>query len=78
MRLRKWSTVALCLILPACSSTAPLMPPTKPQQDLSTPCPPIPKSEAQDLGEIVQEYIALVNQYGECAARHRKLVEAVK
>jgi hypothetical protein len=26
----------------------------------------------------VQEYVDLINKYGECAARHRKLSEAVK
>lgn len=78
MKLKKSSIVVLCLILPGCSSIAPLLPPTKPQQDLLTPCPTIPKTTAQDLGEIVQEYVDLINKYGECAARHRKLSEAVK
>ena len=45
--------------------------------DLLQPCPPISNPRPADLGELLQFTTDLAGQYGECAARQRKLAEAV-
>ena len=77
MKLCALSIAALCLALAGCSSTAPLTQRTLPQ-DLLQPCPPIDKRPLADLGELLTFTTDLVAQYGECAARHRKLTEAAQ
>ena len=77
MKLFVLSTAALCLSLAGCSSIAPLTRPTVPQ-DLLQPCPPIDKRPVADLGELLAFTTELVGQYGECAARQRKLAEAAR
>ena len=76
----KWSVgsiAALCLSLAGCSSIAPSTRPTVPA-DLLQPCPPISNPRPADLGELLQFTTDLAGQYGECAARQRKLAEAVR
>ena len=76
MKSSVWSIAALCLSLAGCSSIAPSTRPTVPA-DLLQPCPPIDKRPVADLGELLQFTTDIVGAYGECAARQRKLAEAV-
>ena len=71
---------ALCLLvavltLTGCSaSTKPAAWPILPA-NLGQACPPIPEVTSDSWDDFARSYMALVLQYGECAARHGAIVD---
>lgn len=69
-----------CLMLTACTHSAPLLAPsTKPSldQSLAQPCRPITLPAAADFDVWLDWVVSdVLRAYGECASRHKAVVEA--
>ena len=44
--------------------------------NLAQLCPPVPEVTSDSWDDLARSYMALAVQYGECAARHRAVVQA--
>ena len=72
-------TLAILLVLAGCASSSPrLTPATKPPLDsrLAEPCAAVKKPLADDYDAWLVWALDLVNQYGDCSARHAETVSA--
>lgn len=72
--------IATCLSLVASCAIVPSTPPTPAPipADLRQLCPPIAKSTGpMSEGDLYQADHELIQQYGECALRHKKLIDAM-
>jgi hypothetical protein len=52
--------------------------PTPLPANLTQLCARIESPKLNDLGDLLNAHVELIYLYGECAARHRALVEATK
>ncbi|MDH1299530.1 hypothetical protein [Achromobacter sp. GD03932] len=68
--------LAAALTMTGCSTSMKLAAwPTLPA-NLAQPCRPVPEVTSDSWDDFARSYIAMVVQYGDCAARHRPIVEA--
>ena len=44
--------------------------------NLGQPCLPVPEVTSDSWDDLARSYMTLALQYGECAARHRAIIEA--
>lgn len=74
-RLSLW-LLAACLILAGCSTSTP--PSVRPElpANLAQPCPDPVELVTESWDALAIAYVKLVTDYGECAARHRAVMEA--
>lgn len=85
MRWRKPCTAILTATFLSLGYGCSMLPPAPPTKDdplppnAMQPCTPvdlIPEDRPLPYGDLFQTHIELIEQYGECAARHRALIDA--
>lgn len=52
--------------------------PPKPPANSLKPCPPLPRPDERDLGEMVQWADIVIPIYYDCAIRHEGLIKAAR
>ena len=76
MLLKNLCTAMFVLMMTACASLQPTLPPVTLQASLRQPCPPLPELSKTDGKTILPGIREVIRRYNQCADLHDATVEA--